>query len=166
MKAEFGREHKMIRKRKKIVLRSDSAILFVCYGNHARSPMAEGLARQYLGNEIRVESAGIHPLFEGAAEEAIRALKNEHGLDISAHRPRHINSFQVSDFDCIVVLDSAVHDFLRKLLLVPPEILHLWPTEDPYSLGYEDYVQTADRLKFMIETNFDVSRLNLQTKKS
>lgn len=152
----------MIQVRKKIALRSDSAVLFVCYGNHARSPMAEGLARRYLGKGIRVESAGIHPLFEGAADEAVRLLKNEYGVDISSHRPRHINSLEIADFDIIIVLDSAVRDFLKKLLLVPSADLHLWHTEDPYSFGYEVYAQTAARLKILIETNFDTSRLDLK----
>lgn len=150
----------MFRKKKKIALRSDSAVLFVCYGNHARSPMAEGLARRFLGQGIRVESAGIHPLFEGAADEAVQVLKDVYDVDISSHKPRHINSLQLADFDCVVVLDSAVHDFLRKVLLVPSSKLHLWHTEDPYSFGLDVYTLAAARINKKIEENFDTSRLN------
>jgi len=150
----------MFRKKNRIVLGSDSAILFVCYGNHARSPMAEGLARRFLGQGIRVESAGIHPLFEGAADEAVQVLKDVYNVDISSHKPRHINSLQLADFDCVVVLDSAVHDFLRKVLLVPSSKLHLWHTEDPYSFGLDIYTLAAARINKMIEENFDTSRLN------
>lgn len=153
----------MLRKRKKIALRSDSAVLFVCYGNHARSPMAEGLARRFLGPGIRVESAGIHPLYEGAAEEAVRVLKDEYGVDISRHTPRHINTVKLVDFDCIVVLDGGVFDFLKKVLLVPSSKLHLWHTEDPFSYGYEVYAETAAKLKKKIEESFDTERLALKT---
>ena len=153
----------MFKKRKKIVLRSDSAVLFVCYGNHARSPMAEGLARIILGEGIRVESAGIHPLFDGAAEEAVQVLKDVYDADISSHLPRHINSLNLDDFDCVIVLDSAVHDFLKRVLLIPDSKLFLWHTDDPYSFGYDTYALTAARLKIMIEENFDTSRLTQET---
>lgn len=150
----------MFRRKKTIALRSDSAVLFVCYGNHARSPMAEGLARRYLGKGIRVESAGIHPLFDGAADEAVQVLKDVYAVDISSHQPRHINSVQIGDFDCVVVLDAAVYDFLRRVLLIPLSKLHLWHTEDPFSFGLDVYKQAAARIEKMIEENFDASRLS------
>lgn len=57
-------------------------ILFMCVANSARSQMAEGLARNILGDKAWVESAGSEPKTVNAfAIEAMREI----GIDISAH---------------------------------------------------------------------------------
>jgi arsenate reductase (thioredoxin) len=72
-------------------------VLILCTGNSCRSQMAEGILRASAGEFIRVESAGsaptgqVHPL-------AIKVM-NEIGIDISAHRSKHLSQF----------LDTPVH---------------------------------------------------------
>jgi arsenate reductase len=66
-------------------------VLILCTGNSCRSQMAEGFLRQYQGDRYEVQSAGtdpkdeVHPL-------AVRVMR-ESGVDISAHRPKSIESF-------------------------------------------------------------------------
>jgi arsenate reductase (thioredoxin) len=63
-------------------------ILILCTGNSCRSHLAEGILQQALGEGYNVQSAGskpagyVHPL-------AIRVMQ-EIGLDISAHRSKHL----------------------------------------------------------------------------
>lgn len=80
-------------------------VLILCTGNSARSQMAEGLLRALAGDHIDVYSAGtrpsvVHPL-------AIEAMQ-EHGIDISGHRSKHLDEFRAQPFDYVItVCDSA-----------------------------------------------------------
>lgn len=59
-------------------------IYFLCTGNSCRSQMAEGWAKQYLGKEWSVYSAGIEA--HGLNPKAVQAM-SEVGIDITV-RPR------------------------------------------------------------------------------
>jgi len=65
-------------------------LLFVCYGNICRSPMAEGIARKRLGASAEVASAGIGATGGPAAEEAVLVMKLVYGQDISSHIARPV----------------------------------------------------------------------------
>lgn len=146
----------MFKKRKKTIpLYRGSRILFVCYGNHARSPMAEGLARKIFGDDIHVESAGVNPLFEGAADEAVRVMKEEYDVDISKHAPKHVRDVDMGRFDSVVAMDPGIFKFLEKIYLVPPDKLILWKIEDPFSLGANSYKKIADKIHKHIQEVFD-----------
>lgn len=66
-------------------------VLILCTGNSCRSQMAEAFLRVHHGHEFEVASAGtlprpeVHPL-------AVRVMA-ERGIDISAQKPRAIESF-------------------------------------------------------------------------
>jgi arsenate reductase len=66
-------------------------VLILCTGNSCRSHLAEGILRAAAGDLVEVASAGskpagyVHPL-------AIRAMQ-EIGIDISAHRSKHLSEF-------------------------------------------------------------------------
>jgi len=80
-------------------------VLILCTGNSARSQMAEGLLREFGGDEFEVESAGVAP--SNVRREAIEAMR-EIGVDISKHRSKSIDEFRGCDFDYIItVCDNA-----------------------------------------------------------
>jgi arsenate reductase len=146
---------KIFKQKKKIALHRGSRILFVCYGNHARSPMAEGLARKKFSDSVWVDSAGVNPLFEGAAEEAIQVLHEDYGLDISRHTPKHVRDVEMSRIDFVVALDPVIHEYLKKIYLIPKDKLIMWKIEDPFSLGLKFYRKTADKLDRHIQDTFE-----------
>ncbi len=81
-------------------------VLVLCTGNSARSQMAEGLIRHFLGDRVEVYSAGtrpagyVHPL-------AIKAMQ-EVGIDISHQRSKSTDEFRGMDFDLVItVCDDA-----------------------------------------------------------
>ena len=76
-------------------------LLFVCVGNSARSQMAEGLARQRFGPGINVQSAGSQPTVLNPV--AVRVM-HEVGIDISAHRAKHLDSIALQHVDTVVTL--------------------------------------------------------------
>ena len=84
-------------------------ILFLCTGNSARSHMAEGLVRHFLGERWEAFSAGtapagyVHPL-------AVQAMA-ELGIDISAQRSKSVDEFRDTEFDFVItVCDNAAKD--------------------------------------------------------
>lgn len=135
-------------------------MLFVCYGNHARSPMAEGLAKKRFGRDVRVESAGVNPMFEGAADNAVQVMKDEYGVDISAHYPKHVRDMEMERIDYVVAMDPAVYEILNKIHLVPRDKLILWRIEDPFTLSLKHYLKVAEKLFNKIQDTFITSTLS------
>jgi len=151
---------KKIKNNRTVRLQRGSRVLFVCYGNHARSPMAEGLAKKRFNRDVRVESAGVNPLFEGAADFAVQVMKEEYGIDISVHSPKHVRDVEMDRIDYVVAMDPAVYEILIKIHLIPREKLILWKIEDPFSLGLRYYLRTAEKLSSKIQETFDISKLS------
>jgi protein-tyrosine-phosphatase len=150
---------KRIKNNKRVRLQRGTRVLFVCYGNHARSPMAEGLAKKRFGRDVLVESAGVNPLFEGAADFAVQVMKEEYGIDISAHNPKHVRDMVMDRIDYVVAMDPAVYEILAKIHLVPQDKLILWRIEDPFSSGLKNYLRAAEKLYNKIQETFDISEL-------
>ena len=86
-------------------------VLFVCWGNICRSPMAAELMRTRLAEaglgHVIVESAGLLGL-EGrrAAPEAIEVLR-EIGVDLSVHRSRGLRPQDLRTADLVIAMERA-----------------------------------------------------------
>ena len=101
-------------------------VLFLCTGNSARSPMAEGLLRSIGGGDFEVYSAGtgpkeLHPL----AVEAMREI----GIDVSGHRSKSLERFLGQRFDYIITVCDRARDSCPTLS-GDNERIH-WGFEDP-----------------------------------
>jgi protein-tyrosine-phosphatase/DNA-binding transcriptional ArsR family regulator len=104
------------------------AVLFLCTGNSARSPIAEALLRRRTAGVVTVTSAGSHPkaaLHPGA----IRVLDEEFGIDVTGQRPRHLDTVAGHRFDHVVTVCDKVRE-------VCPEFPHHprrrhWSIPDP-----------------------------------
>jgi len=131
---------------KYIQLKPGQSILFVCYGNTCRSPMAEGLARQIFKQNNQIESAGIAPGFEGAQEDAIIVLREEYGIEISGHKTRNINDLELDRYDWIITLDAYVHEFVKLRFRAARERMVLWEIQDPFGSPVEVYKKTAQSI--------------------
>lgn len=80
-------------------------VLILCTANSARSQMAEGLLRHDLGDRFDVASAGTRP---GTVRPEAIAVLDEIGIDISAHRSKHVDEFTHDAFDYVLtVCDHA-----------------------------------------------------------
>jgi len=90
------------------------AVLFVCTGNSARSPMAEALLRKRTGGRIEAASAGTHPkphLHPGTAQ----VLREQYGIDVSRQRPRHLNTLTGRRFDYLITLCDKAREVTAEL---------------------------------------------------
>ncbi len=83
-------------------------VLILCTGNSARSQMAEGLLRHDAGDRFEVFSAGVDPAVR-VRPEAVAAMK-ELGIDISGHRPKHVNEFVGRSIDYVLTVCDQAHE--------------------------------------------------------
>jgi protein-tyrosine phosphatase len=95
------------------------SILFVCLGNICRSPLAEGIAKQYLKEKninLVIESAGTGHwhIGEKPCDNSIKvALLN--GVDISKQKAQQVKKSDFKNFDLIVGLDDSNISNLKNL---------------------------------------------------
>jgi len=81
-------------------------VFVLCTGNSARSQMAEGLIRHFLGDWVDVDSAGTQP--SGFVHPLAIEVMREVGIDISHQRSKSTDEFRDVDFDLVVtVCDDA-----------------------------------------------------------
>jgi arsenate reductase len=101
-------------------------LLFLCVANSARSQMAEGLARQLLGDRARVMSAGSEPATVNPyAIEVMREL----GMDLGAHRSKSVQGIDPAGVDTVITLCA---EEVCPVFLGSARRLH-WPIPDPAS---------------------------------
>jgi protein-tyrosine-phosphatase/DNA-binding transcriptional ArsR family regulator len=125
-------------------------VLFACSGNSARSQMAEALARKMSGGAVQAVSAGSQP--KALHPNAVKAMAEDHGLDISGQAPKHLDVFRGQRFDRVISLCDRV----REACPEPPgsETIH-WSlpnpaTGEPDDVTYPKFRQTAAELETRI----------------
>lgn len=131
---------------KYIQLKRGQSILFVCYGNTCRSPMAEGLALQIFKQNNQVESAGIAPEFEGAQEDAVTVMRDAYGIEIAGHKTRNIADLELDRYDWILTLDAYVHEFIKLRFRSVRDRMVLWEIQDPFGSPIEVYEKVAQSI--------------------
>lgn len=99
-------------------------ILFLCVANSARSQMAEGLARDILGDDVTVQSAGSEP--SRVNPWAIEAM-GEIGLDISTQESTSADDVDPDQVDVVITLcaEEVCPAFLSDATR------YHWPIDDP-----------------------------------
>jgi ArsR family transcriptional regulator, arsenate/arsenite/antimonite-responsive transcriptional repressor / arsenate reductase (thioredoxin) len=130
--------------------RSSARVLFLCTGNSARSQMAEALTRNHSGGLIEAHSAGSNP--KTLHSNAVRVLRDDYGIDISAYRSKHLDEFIAHRFDRVITLCDRVREVCPKF---PGDAdpVH-WSVPDPAvghasgddSTSYPAFQQTAAEL--------------------
>ncbi len=141
-------------------------VLFLCTGNSARSQMAEALARMRSGGVVEAHSAGSHP--KPLHQNAVRAMREEHGIDLAGHRSKHIREVGEAPFDRVVTLCDRVREVCPELP-GDPEAIH-WSIADPAAghaddeASYPAFQQLAfdlgTRIGFLLATLSAPSRRN------
>ncbi|MCA9276942.1 MAG: Sua5/YciO/YrdC/YwlC family protein [Phycisphaerales bacterium] len=139
-------------------------VLFVCTGNTCRSPMAEGLAREWEkqripdGLSFEIESAGI-AAGEGqpASDQTLEVLR-ERGIDLSTHRARQLTVGMVDRADIVFTMTPS---HAQAVMQLAPGSVHkvfpidpVRPIDDPIGRPIEVYRDVADQLQALIETRF------------
>jgi protein-tyrosine-phosphatase len=129
------------------IMSSAYSILFVCLGNICRSPIAEAMAQEILGEDVRVESAGLIAMTGNrATPEAVESAR-ERGFDIRHHRARNLAEIDLTSFDRIVALNRDIAERLESDYDVSPESLVIWEVDDPFGLDADVYRACASEIE-------------------
>lgn len=137
-------------------------ILFVCYGNIIRSPMAAALLRRALirmgRQDVRVESAGLYAKPWRGADPRSIGLARESGVSLESHESTPISRDLVMRADLILVMDYLNEaELLARYPQVAAKVFLLgaywrchWrqaEIDDPYRGTQEDIRSCYDRLE-------------------
>jgi len=157
-------------------------ILFVCFGNLCRSPMAEGFLRERLRREgceaeYQVRSAGTWASNgQPAADYAIQTML-ERGIDISGHRSHSLAREDVAEADIILVMSAGYKEAIEfefpesrgKTYLLSEMVGQSHDIADPYGGPLVGYRRCAEELERLIERGYSrilkLADLNFKTKK-
>lgn len=130
-------------------------VLFLCTGNSCRSQMAEGWTRYLKGNIIEACSAGIET--HGLNENAVKVMA-EAGVDISAHRSRHIDEFKDIKLDYVITVCGHANEhcpiFPGKTKVIhvgfedPPKLAQNTANEEE---ALDCYRKVRDQIKEFVE---------------
>lgn len=97
-----------------------TSVVFVCWGNICRSPMAEQVAREWAfreGVEAVFTSAGVSAEESGNPIDARAAgVLRQAGYPVTAHRAHRITAEEVRHADLIVGMEQLHLDRMRRLV--------------------------------------------------
>jgi len=111
--------------------------------------MAEALAE---ARGVAVASAGVAAeVGDGAAPNAVRALRDARGLSLRDHEPRDVSDVDLSAVDRIVAMSPAVAQQLRDEHDVDPDALVTWAISDPYGRSLADYRWCLEQIDAALE---------------
>jgi len=135
------------------------SVLIICTGNSARSQMAEGFMKKYLGDEFEISSAGLDPRpLNPFAVEAMRELD----IDISQQHSKDIRSFLGQHFTFLITVCS---DAESRCPIFPGVIYRLfWPFDDPAALQGTDDEKRAYFRKIRDQVDSKIREWMLQYK--
>jgi protein-tyrosine-phosphatase len=133
---------------------SRARVLFLCTGNSARSQMAEALAWTRSGGLVEAHSAGSHP--KPLHPNAVRVMRDEHGIDLAGRSSRHLSVFAEERFDRVISLCDRVREVCPEFP-GQPETVH-WSIPNPAAgheagddeASYPAFQQTAAELETRI----------------
>ena len=128
-------------------------VLILCTGNSCRSHIGEGFLRRALGDLASVHSAGsqpagyVHPL-------AIKVMA-EAGIDISAHRSKHLKEFLESPITTVITVCGNAD---QACPMFPGQVnRYHWGFDDPaHATGTEEeklavFRRVRDEVKLVFE---------------
>lgn len=118
------------------------SVLILCTGNSCRSHLAEGILRAAAGDILDVHSAGSKPA--GYVHPLGIQVMQEIGIDISAHRSKHMNDFLKQNIETVITVcgnaDQACPVFPGQLNR------HHWGFDDPaHAVGSDEEKLTVFR---------------------
>jgi protein-tyrosine-phosphatase/DNA-binding transcriptional ArsR family regulator len=111
------------------------AVLFVCTGNSARSPIAEALLRHHTAQHVTVASAGSRPK-PRLHPNAIRVLRDAFDIDVADQQTRSLDTLSGRRFDHVITLCDRAREVCPEFAHSPRRI-H-WSIADPATAGDTD----------------------------
>ena len=134
-----------------------SSILFICYLNSIRSPIAEGLMKSLVGDRVYVDSCGES---KGDIDSLMVAVMKEKGIDMSAHESQTLTDIQDGSFDVIIAFTENAADAAKAVFEGQDVEILTWRTPDPTAGALDvrtmmnNYRAVRDQLEARLKRHF------------
>lgn len=112
-------------------------ILFVCYGNTCRSPMAAAYANHALAG-VQAESAGVFGAGSPANPLAVALMRERFNIDLRGHIARDVADVDADAYDLVIRLTDVAVRTNKPMLS--------WDIADPVGLGPAAYQDALDAM--------------------
>jgi len=119
-------------------------VLFVCFGNACRSPMAEAVARREAGDVIEAASAGLYPLGE-IPTHTQKALERS-GYSAEGLASKRIATDVWNRADLVINLSGR----MRELEFEEYEKVEDWDVGDPYGEDAATYQRILEEIQRLV----------------
>ncbi|GMM68918.1 hypothetical protein MTsDn1_22130 [Alteromonas sp. MTD1] len=151
-KLPFNHDPEVLRRLHRLmyVTEGKGKIIFVCYGNIMRSPLAAEFSKIFVQNtelNFTVESFGFHLNENRTSPKICQSVAASLGIDLAAHRSRRLLQKHISDKDIIFIFDHHNQETLDKFYdaenvfnlaeFIPLGMGKYRAIDDPYGHGEE-----------------------------
>jgi len=136
-------QRRLLRRHQSLLQRLTAAggpgkIVFLCYGNICRSPLAAKLAQHRL-NGIAIDSAGFHDQVGRSCPAKMLRIGASFGIDLSGHRSKRITRETLEKADLIIAMDlENLNQLQREFPDVRGRVTLLGLFADPPTLAIAD----------------------------
>lgn len=130
-------------------------VLFLCYLNSIRSPMAEGLMQRAYPDAV-VDSCG---LASGELDDLMVGVMRERGVDMTGHESRTLDQM-AKDYDVVIALTAEAGPVAEGYFEGTGAVVETWQLPDPTKFYYDvrqmmnDYRAVRDNLDMRIKRRF------------
>ena len=124
-------------------------VLFVCYGNAHRSPLAEALLKK-LRPDLEVDSAGLHATIP-ISIQVREYLTKQNAVQYVKDFPQSIDEKNLRDYDLIVAMEQSISNAVLSKCPDCVDRIVVWNIEDPYFLKYENAEKICKQIEIQVE---------------
>ena len=132
-------------------------IIFVCTGNTCRSPMAEIILKKLLKDAnvkgVKISSAGLMATDGDKMSENSKIALKKLGFRLYGFKSKLLTADMVKKADMVLCMTNSHKRSLVGFnnVYTLAEVTNTYDVSDPYGLGVEDYVKTANQIKLACE---------------
>ena len=141
------------------------SILFVCTGNLHRSPMAEYLFKNQLGDTSgwKITSAGTYTRNGMRTNTEVLTVLKSYGIDATTHRTQEVNRRKIHNHSLVICLASNHKEALRaefpdlkeRIYLLSEMVGKIDSVDDPIGGPLVEYEVVAREINEYITQGFD-----------